>query len=97
MQISASGMHAAQTLFDVGAHNVSNISTQGYSSVRADLEPVEPKGGVAVGAIQRALEPGVDLATEVVGITAAKLTYTANAGVARTVAETQRYLLDVRV
>ena len=93
MQIPASGMQAARTLLDVHAHNIANVSTDGFVAKRAELRAVEPRGGVEVSAVVD-WEP--DLAGNVVGLLTAKTLYAVNAGVLAIYAETERLLLDVR-
>lgn len=95
MQISASGMQAAQTLFDTSAYDIANVSNPAHHEVRPELAAGPGRSGVAVTGITAAAQPGVDLAAEMVALSTARLAYTANAGVAVTVAETQRSLLDV--
>ncbi|HEX8085163.1 MAG TPA: flagellar basal body protein [Solirubrobacteraceae bacterium] len=70
LSIPAAGMQQAQTLLATRAHNIANVSTEGYETE--------------------------DLAEDVVGLIVAKTLYTANAKVLRTLAETERSLLDVR-
>jgi flagellar basal body rod protein FlgC len=68
---------------DVAAHNIANISTDPFAPLRAD----GTQG--AVGSL--------DLVDELVDATMlAPIAYTANASVARTAAEMQRALLDIR-
>lgn len=93
MRIPLSGLTAARTLLDVRAHNIANLSTDGFDAQQVSLRAAEPRGGVAVGAITRG--QGVDLATEIVGTLVAEAMYGANARVLRTQAETERSLLDV--
>ncbi len=86
-------MTAARTLLDVHAHNLANVSTQGFAAQRAELRSVEPRGGVAVGAITRG---DGDVASNVIGLVAADALYGANARSLRALAEVQRTLIDVR-
>ena len=89
----ASGMSAARTLLDVHAHNIANVSTEGFAAQRAELRAVEPRGGVSVAGIT---ETAPDLVADVVGLVTAKAMYGANARVLATLVDTQRTLLDVR-
>ena len=94
--ISISGLHAAQTSFDVMANNVANIATDGFKPSRVELRPVEPRGGVDVAAITPSGDDGTDLATEMTGMVIAKTTYAANARAFRTEDETLGALFDER-
>ena len=94
--ISISGLHAAQTTFDVMANNVANIASEGFKPSRVELRPVEPRGGVDVASITQSPDEGVDLATEITTGLIAKTTYAANARAFRTEAETLGALFDDR-
>ncbi|MDQ3742221.1 MAG: flagellar basal body protein [Actinomycetota bacterium] len=93
MRIPATGLQAARTLLDVHAHNVANVSTDGFRAQRAELRAIAPRGGVEVAAIGER-EP--DLVEDVVGLVTAKTMYAANAKALAVMAETERRLLDVR-
>ena len=94
--ISISGLHAAQTTFDVMANNVANLATEGFKPSRVELRPVEPRGGVDVASITQSPDEGVDLATEITSAVIAKTTYAANARAFRTENETLGALFDER-
>jgi flagellar basal body rod protein FlgC len=80
---AARGMSDAAGRLDTAAHNIANISTQPFAPLRADGSQD------AVGSL--------DVIWELVDATVlAPVAYTANATVARTAAETQRALLDIR-
>jgi len=77
------GMSDATRRMDVAAHNVANVSTYAFAPLRADGS----QGPVG----------SMDLVSELVDATMlAPFAYTANATVARTAAEMQRALLDIR-
>lgn len=89
--IALSGMQAAQTLLNVTAQNVANSDTPGYQAQRVDLVDLST-GGVAVGGISTdptsAPSQGdgtqgsnVNLASEMINLTRAKLLYSASAAV----------------
>lgn len=93
MRIPLSGLTAARTSLDVRAHNIANLSTEGFDAQQVSLRAAEPRAGVAVESITQS--DGVDPATEIVGVVVAKAMYDVNARVLRTQAETERSLLDV--
>jgi flagellar basal-body rod protein FlgC len=93
VHIPASGMSAARTLLDVHAHNIANVSTEGFAAQRAELRSVDPQGGVAVSAVSPAAP---DLAADVAGLVLAEAMYGANARMLASLVETQRTLVDVR-
>ena len=77
------GMSDAGRRMDTAAHNIANLSTDRFAPLRADgtLAPVG----------------SLDFVGELVEATMlAPIAYTANATVARTAAEMQRALLDIR-
>jgi flagellar basal body rod protein FlgC len=77
------GMSAAGRRMDTAAHNVANLSTEPFAPLRAD----GTQGPVG----------SLDLVDELIEATMlAPIAYTANAAVARTAAEMQRALLDIR-
>jgi flagellar hook protein FlgE len=85
MFVSASGMEAASTQFDVAAGNIANMDTPGYQARSAMLAAV-PGGGVTVtGVGVPAGAPGaipgtsnVDLGEQTVSLMIASAAYTAN-------------------
>ena len=94
--ISISGLHAAQTMFDVMANNVANIATDGFKPSRVELRPVPPRDGVDVASIVPSGEDGTDLATEMTSMVIAKTTYAANARAFRTQDDALGALFDER-
>jgi flagellar hook protein FlgE len=97
-----SGLNAARTLLDVGAHNIANASTAGFRPQRAELAARAPQQGVAVTGISQAPPPavaelsGTDLVSEMVGVVIARTMYAANARAFEVRAETERHLVDER-
>ena len=86
-------MSAARTLLDLRAHNIANVSTDGFRAKRAEIRALEPRGGVAVAGIT---EGESDLVEDVVGLVVAKSMYGANAKAFAVCDETERALLDIR-
>ena len=95
MRIPTSGLEAARALLDVHAHNIANVNTEDFVRQEAQLQAVEPRGGVAVAAITDAAG-GPDLIEDVVGLMTAGLMYRANAKAFEVIAKTERSLLDTR-
>jgi flagellar hook protein FlgE len=99
---SVSGLNAARTLLDVGAHNIANASTAGFRPQRVEFAAQPPQQGVAVTDSSEAAPPpvaelsGTDLVSEMVGVAIAKTMYAANARAFQMRAETERYLVDER-
>ena len=93
---SITGLHAAQTMYDVMANNVANVATEGFKPSRVELRPVEPRSGVDVAAITKTGEDGTDLVSEMVGSVVAKTLYAANARAVRVQDETLGALFDER-
>jgi len=77
------GMSDAARRMDTAAHNIANLSTEAFAPLRADGTQAP------VGSLDH-----VDQLVEATML--APIAYTANATVARTAAEMQRALLDIR-
>lgn len=92
--ISAQALGVFGTALDVTAHNIANVSTEGYRSYSTNLADGQNGRGVQVADIARAKEPGVDVATEMVGLIQTSDAYSANATMLRTADETTGYLLN---
>ena len=103
--IALSGMQAAQAQLNVTAQNVANSGTPGYQAARVDLVDLST-GGVAVDDISNDTTPGplapdgsngsnVDLGSEMINLTRAKLLYSANAAVLRVGEQMTGSLLDM--
>jgi flagellar hook protein FlgE len=60
INISLSGLRAAQDVLGVTAHNVANVQTPGFRALRADLAEVST-GGVRVSGIRETTAPGMPL------------------------------------
>jgi len=104
MFVSASGMQAASTLFDVAAGNIANADTPGYQARSAALAS-QPGGGVAVTGVgvpvgAPAAIPGsanVDLGEQMADLMTASGAYTANATALSTESRMIGSLFDERV
>ena len=77
--ISAQALGVFGTALDVTAHNIANVSTEGYRSYSTNLADGQNGRGVQVADIARAKDPGVDVATEMVGLIQTSDAYSANA------------------
>jgi flagellar hook protein FlgE len=107
--IALSGLQAAQTQLNTTANNVANLDTPGYKSQGVDSVDISG-GGVAAsvttnnspassasGSADPELSQGsnVDLASEMMNLTRAKLLYAANAAVIRVGQQMTGALLDM--
>lgn len=92
--ISLSGMNAAQTALGVSAHNVANLSTTGFH--RQQLTQSAAAGGGVTTSLGEALQPGSDVAGDLVNQLVAKNQFLANLAVFKTGDRMMGTLLDVR-
>jgi flagellar hook protein FlgE len=103
--IALSGMQAAQAQLNVTAQNIANLETPGYQSQRVDLADLST-GGVAIAGISNDPAAGpatpdgvagsnVDLGSELINLTRAKLLYSANAAVVKVGQRMTGALLDM--
>ena len=95
--IAASGLRAASTQLEASAHNVANVSTDGFRPVRtvttaqreggvsARIAPAEDPALAALGRVEGG--SGTDLAEETVQRMLAQRAFLANLAVLRTVDE----------
>lgn len=60
LDLARRALIAHQTALDTIGHNLSNVNTPGYTRQRAELVPVEPRGGVDVSEIRRIRDRFVD-------------------------------------
>jgi len=90
--IALSGMHAAQTQLDVSAHNVANLSTEGFK--RQEVVQTEQAGGGVSAAVTRSPMQGASLETDVVSQLQAKNAFLANLAVFKTSNAMAGALLD---
>ena len=101
MYASVSGLHAARAVLDVSAHNIANVSTDGFRPQRAELRALEPRSGVEATVTQEREGPtapgisGTDLPLETVTTFIATHTYAANAHMLNVLSARDRYLLDL--
>ena len=101
MHASVSGLNAARTVLDVAAHNIANVSTDGFRPQRAELRALEPRNGVEAIVTQAPEGPtapglsGTDLPAEMVNTFVARHTYAANAQMLNVLSQRDRYLLDL--
>lgn len=77
--IALSGMQAAQTRMQSGAHNIANWQTGGFRREVVSAS-ARDSGGVDV-AVGRASDAGHDMTTDVVGLIEARHAYLANLAV----------------
>lgn len=104
LSISATGLQTAVRRQEVIAHNVANMITPGYRSLRADSVELQG-GGSTIGSITRDPGPGpviqgvegsnVNLATEMVNTLVNRNAYQANVNAFRAQADLVGELLDL--
>lgn len=92
--ISLSGMNAAQTAFDVSAHNIANLQTPGFRRQQG-VQSGAPDGGVIAERIN-ASQPGDDIEADVVAQLQAKNRVLANLAVFRASDKMLGALLDAQ-
>ncbi|OGB28682.1 MAG: hypothetical protein A3F78_16075 [Burkholderiales bacterium RIFCSPLOWO2_12_FULL_61_40] len=90
--IAASGMHTAQTRLNSTAHNIANVSTDGFR--RQEVTSTEQPGGGAAPALNRSSVVGAALETDVVTQLQAKNAFLANLAVFKTSNQMAGALLD---
>jgi flagellar basal-body rod protein FlgC len=91
---AVSGMRAAQSRLDAAAHNIANSLTPGF---RRDLvrSNALPEGGVRTE-VQKAVQPGSELAADLVEQKQAALLFAANGRTVQTGVDILGRLLDTR-
>jgi flagellar basal body rod protein FlgF len=90
--IALSGMSAAQTSLQASAHNIANLSTDGFRREQV-LQTQAASGGVDASLVQAA-DSGSSLETDVVGLLQAKNSFLANLAVFRAGNRMMGSLLD---
>lgn len=91
---NVSALGALGTSLDVSAHNIANVSTEGYTPYRATLSE-NAAGGVHAEVSRLSGSQGVDLATEMVGMMRTSTAYSANAVMIRAQEETTGAVLNL--
>ncbi|MDP3651434.1 MAG: flagellar basal body protein [Rhodoferax sp.] len=90
--IAASGMQAALTRLNSTAHNIANVSTEGFR--RQDVVSTEQTGGGVAPSLTRSSTAGAALETDVVAQLQAKNVFLANLAVFKTSNQMAGALLD---
>ena len=92
LAIAGSALMAQSTNVDVIAGNVANATTPNYTAKQAQFVPMNPGGGVSVGAI---IDTGqsVDITNEMVDLMTAKTAYQAALNVVTTTQQMTNSLL----
>jgi flagellar hook protein FlgE len=90
--IALSGMNAAQTQLQASAHNVANLSTEGFK--RQEVVQTEQPGGGVKASVTRSPLEGSSLETDVVAQLQAKNAFLANLAVFKTSNKMTGALLD---
>ena len=90
--IAQSGLNTAQTRLNASAHNVANLSTDGFR--RQEVVQTEQPGGGVSPSIRRATSVGAALESDVVEQLQAKNSFLANLAVFKTSNQMAGVLLD---
>jgi len=94
LSIATSGMNAAQLGLQASAHNIANLSTEGFR--REQVVQTEAANGAGVEAsLTRANEPGSAMETDLVGLLQGKNAFLANLAVFRASDRMHGALLDI--
>jgi len=91
---SVQALGALGVSLNATAHNIANASTEGYRSLRTDFADGPGGQGVVVADVSRAKDPGVDIATQMVGLMETSQAYSANVTMVRAADETTGVLLN---
>jgi flagellar hook protein FlgE len=92
--IALSGLNAAQTSLNATAHNVANLSTEGFH--RQEVQQTEASGGGVKTSIRRSPVEGEALESDVVSQLQAKHAFMANLAVFKTSNKMAGALLDTK-
>lgn len=100
LSISLSGMLTAARRQDIVAHNIANVATPGFRSLRADSVELHG-GGAAIGSITPSgsaelNRSNVNLASEVANLIVNRNAYQANVSAFRAQADLVGELLDLQ-
>ena len=94
LSIATSGMNAAQLGLQASAHNIANLSTDGFR--REQVVQTEAANGAGVEAsLTRAATPGNAMETDLVGLLQGKNAFLANLAVFRASDRMHGALLDI--
>ena len=91
--IALSGMNAAQTGLQAGAHNIANLNTRNFRREQV-LQSAQADGGVSA-TLTQSTETGNALETDMVGQLQSKNAFLANLAVFRTSDRMTGSLLDI--
>jgi flagellar hook protein FlgE len=92
--IALSGLNAAMLRLDAAGNNIANSQTPGYR--RQSVVQTEDAGGGVSTSVERTVEPGENLAQDIVDQMSASYSFKANLRVVKTQDEMLGALLDVR-
>jgi flagellar hook protein FlgE len=94
LSIATSGMNAAQLGLQASAHNIANLSTEGFRREEVVQTEAANRAGVEAS-LTRAAEPGSSMETDLVGLLQSKNAFLANLAVFRTSDRMHGALLDI--
>ncbi|MBW8830245.1 MAG: flagellar basal body rod protein [Burkholderiales bacterium] len=92
--IALSGVNAAMLRLEAAGKNIANLQTQGY--MRQTILQAEQADGGVTTSIARSVEPGENLAQDIVDQISASYMFKANLRVVKTQDEMLGALLDVK-
>ena len=94
LSIATSGMNAAQLNLQASAHNIANLSTEGFR--REEVVQAEAPNGAGVEAsLTRSSKVGSSMETDVIGLLQGKNAFLANLAVFRASDRMHGALLDI--
>jgi flagellar basal body rod protein FlgB len=88
-------MNVAGVIHVAAADNIANVDSQGYQPW--EVNPVTAADGSASATASKSQNTGVDLASDIVGLTNSSVAYKANARAYEMQGEAQKSLFDQRV
>lgn len=94
LPIALSGMNAAQLNLQASAHNIANLSTEGFRRQQV-VQAATPNGAGVEASLTRAGTVGSSMETDVIGLLQGKNAFLANLAVFRASDRMHGALLDI--
>jgi flagellar hook protein FlgE len=95
MNISLSGIQAQTRKVSAAANNIANVTTPGYSRLETQFTSIST-GGVSTAVTQSTASSNVDLASEMIDIIGAEISFKANAAAFETGADMWDVLMTIK-